>query len=66
MEKIDVMHHLCLIQHSEEGGQDDYVVGILQLGGSSQMGGLLVKNLTANLVPTTELVLAVVMVEPRT
>ena len=50
--KIDVMHHLRLIQRSDEEG-DDYVVGILQLGGGSQMGGLLVKDMTANLVPTT-------------
>ena len=52
--KIDVMHHLRLIQRSDKDG-DDYVVGILQLGGGRQMGGLLVKDMTANLVPTCQL-----------
>mmetsp|Transcript_88008 Transcript_88008/g.172169 ORF Transcript_88008/g.172169 Transcript_88008/m.172169 type:complete len:831 (-) Transcript_88008:5093-7585(-) len=48
--KIDVMHHLKVIHH--EGGEwDDYVVGVLQLGGGSHMNGLLVKDLTADLVP---------------
>jgi hypothetical protein len=50
--KIDVMHHLSLIRHT--GGEgDDYVVGILQLGGGCQLSGLLVKDMTADLVPVS-------------
>jgi hypothetical protein len=48
--KIDALHHLRLIQ-SSGGDEEDYVVGILQLGGGSQMSGILVKDLTAHLVP---------------
>ena len=50
--KVDVIHHLHLIPRSGEEG-DDYVVGILQLGGGSNMSGLLVRDLMENLVPTT-------------
>ena len=50
--KIDVIHHLSLIPgNEEEGSGDDYVVGILQLGGGSQMIGVLLKDLFADLVP---------------
>ena len=48
--KVDVMHHLRLIPRSG-GERDDYVMGILQLGGGSQMSGLLVKDMMADLVP---------------
>ena len=50
--KIDVMHHLRLI-HRPEGEGEDYVVGILQLGGGSHMSGLLVKDMVSDLVPAT-------------
>ena len=50
--KIDAMHHLRLIQRSEGEGED-YVVGILQLGGGSHMSGISVKDMMANLVPAT-------------
>ena len=50
--KVDVMHHLRLIPHSG-GEREDYVVGILQLGGGSQMIGILVKDMMADLVPAT-------------
>lgn len=50
--KVDVIHHLHLIPRSGEEG-DDYVVGILQLGGGSNMSGLLVRDMMADLVPAT-------------
>ena len=50
--KIDAMHHLRLIPRS--GAEvDDYVIGILQLGGGSNMSGILVKDMMADLVPAT-------------
>jgi hypothetical protein len=48
--KIDVLHHLSLIQDAGGDG-DDYVVGVLQLGGGCNMSGLLVKDLVSDLVP---------------
>lgn len=46
----DVMHHLSVLQHPGGKG-DDYVIGILQLGGGSHTIGLLLKDLVADLVP---------------
>jgi len=48
--KIDVLHHLSVLQRP--GGEgEDYVIGMLQLGGGSQTIGLLLKDLVADLVP---------------
>lgn len=48
--KIDAVHHVSLI-HGSGGGEDDYLVGLVQLGGGSLMSSCLVKDVVADLVP---------------
>ena len=48
--KVDVIHQLSLLPRGGGRG-DDYLIGILQLGGGSQMSGILLKDLVADLVP---------------
>ena len=48
--KVDVIHQLSFLPRGESRG-DDYLIGILQLGGGSQMSGILLKDFVADLVP---------------
>lgn len=48
--KIDAVHHVSLI-HGSGAGEDDYLLGLLQLGGSSLVSSCLVKDVVSDLVP---------------
>lgn len=48
--KIDVVHHVSLINDNGEG-ENDYLVGLLHLGGGNLMSSCLVKDVVADLVP---------------